>query len=49
VRLDPAAELAVGDLLGAEVSHPCGAFDRWKLLFLVSEERRVVGGVLTFL
>jgi D-serine dehydratase len=49
VRLDPAAELAVGDLLGAEISHPCGAFERWKLLFLVSEERRVVGGVLTFL
>jgi D-serine dehydratase len=49
VRLDPAAELAVGDLLGAEISHPCGAFERWKLLFLVSEERRVLGGVLTFL
>jgi D-serine dehydratase len=49
VRLDPADELAVGDLLGAEISHPCGAFERWKLVFLVSEERRVVGGVLTFL
>jgi D-serine dehydratase len=49
VRLDPAAELAVGDLLGAEISHPCGAFERWKLLFLVSEERQVLGGVLTFL
>jgi D-serine deaminase-like pyridoxal phosphate-dependent protein len=49
VRLDPAAEIAVGDLLGAEISHPCGAFERWKLLFLVSEERRVLGGVLTFL
>jgi D-serine deaminase-like pyridoxal phosphate-dependent protein len=49
VRLDPAAELAVGDLLGAEISHPCGAFERWKLLFLVNEERRVTGGVLPFL
>jgi D-serine deaminase-like pyridoxal phosphate-dependent protein len=49
VRLDPAAELAVGDLLGAEISHPCGAFERWKLLFLVNAERRVTGGVLTFL
>ena len=49
VRLDPVAELAVGDLLGAEISHPCGAFERWKLLFLVNEERRVTGGVLTFL
>ena len=49
VRLDPAAELAVGDLLGAEISHPCGAFERWKLLFVVNDERRVTGGVLTFL
>ena len=49
VRLDRAAELAVGDLLGAEISHPCGAFERWKLVFLVNEERRVTGGVLTFL
>jgi D-serine deaminase-like pyridoxal phosphate-dependent protein len=49
VRLDPAAELAVGDLLGAEISHPCGAFERWKLLFLVNARRRVTGGVLTFL
>jgi D-serine deaminase-like pyridoxal phosphate-dependent protein len=49
VRLDPAAELAVGDLLGAELSHPCGAFERWKLLFVVNEQRRVTGGVLTFL
>jgi D-serine deaminase-like pyridoxal phosphate-dependent protein len=49
VRLDPSAEVGVGDLLGAEISHPCGAFERWKLLFLVSEERRVLGGVLTFL
>jgi D-serine dehydratase len=49
VRLDPAAGLAVGDLLGAEISHPCGVFERWKLLFLVNEERRVTGGVLTFL
>jgi len=49
VRVDPAAELAVGDLLGAEISHPCGAFERWKLVFVVNDERRVTGGVLTFL
>src|SRR3954469_19797611 len=40
VRLDPATELVVGDLLGAEISHPCGAFERWKLLFVVDDERR---------
>jgi D-serine deaminase-like pyridoxal phosphate-dependent protein len=49
IRVDPAADLRVGDLLGAEISHPCGAFERWKLLFVVNAERRVVDGVLTFL
>jgi D-serine deaminase-like pyridoxal phosphate-dependent protein len=49
IRIDPAADLRVGDLLGAEISHPCGAFERWKLLFVVNAERRVVDGVLTFL
>jgi D-serine dehydratase len=49
IRVDPACDLRVGDLLGAEISHPCGAFERWKLLFVVNAERRVVDGVLTFL
>jgi D-serine deaminase-like pyridoxal phosphate-dependent protein len=51
LRLDPAAhaDLAVGDLVAASVSHPCGVFERWRLLFVVDDDRRVVDGVLTFL
>jgi D-serine dehydratase len=48
VRVDPAVELAVGDLLGATISHPCGAFDRWRLLPVVDDDYRLVDGVLTF-
>ncbi len=45
----PAADdLAVGDLVGCGVSHPCTAFDKWRLLPLVDAERRVVGAVHTF-
>lgn len=39
---------AFGDLIGFGISHPCGAFDRWPLLFEVDEDYRVVGGIRTF-
>jgi D-serine deaminase-like pyridoxal phosphate-dependent protein len=48
VRLAPGAELAVGDLLGCGVSHPCTAFDKWPLIPVVDEGYQVVGAVRTF-
>ncbi|MEY4226934.1 MAG: hypothetical protein RL190_1691 [Actinomycetota bacterium] len=45
----PAADgLAVGDLVGCGVSHPCTAFDKWRMLPLVDAEHRVTGAVHTF-
>jgi D-serine dehydratase len=41
-------ELAVGDLVGCGVSHPCTAFDKWRLLPVVDDEYRVVDAVLTY-
>jgi D-serine dehydratase len=41
-------ELAVGDLVGCGVSHPCTAFDKWRLLPLVDDDYRVVDAVLTY-
>jgi len=29
------------------VSHPCGAFDRWRVIPLVDDDRRVTGAVHT--
>ena len=40
-------DLAIGDLVGFGISHPCATFDRWRVLFLVDEERRVTGAVTT--
>ncbi|HWT13181.1 MAG TPA: amino acid deaminase [Allosphingosinicella sp.] len=40
-------ELAVGDLVGFGISHPCATFDRWSALFLVDEGYRVTGAVTT--
>jgi D-serine deaminase-like pyridoxal phosphate-dependent protein len=48
VRLAPNAQLAVGDLVGCGISHPCLAFDRWPLILLVDDDYNVVGGVRTF-
>jgi D-serine dehydratase len=40
-------DLAVGDLVGVGVSHPCTTFDKWPLLMLVDDGYTVVGGVRT--
>lgn len=47
LALPAATELAVGDFLRCSVSHPCGAFDRWRVVPVVDEERRIVDAVVT--
>lgn len=42
------AELAVGDLLGFQISHPCTTFDKWSLLLEVDDDYTVLGGLKTF-
>jgi D-serine dehydratase len=42
------ADLAVGDLLGFEISHPCTTFDKWSVLLEVDEAYVVLGGLKTF-
>jgi D-serine dehydratase len=39
--------LAVGDLVGFGISHPCATFDRWQALLTVDEDYRVTGAVTT--
>jgi D-serine dehydratase len=41
-------DLAVGDLLGFGISHPCTTFDKWSLLMEVEDDYTVVGGLKTF-
>ena len=42
------ADLAVGDLLGFEISHPCTTFDKWSLLLEVEDDYTVHAGLKTF-
>ena len=47
VHLD-GAELAVGELVGCGISHPCTAFDKWTLIPVVDDDYVVVDAVRTF-
>jgi D-serine dehydratase len=42
------ADLAVGDLLGFDISHPCTTFDKWSLLLEVDADYTVLDGLKTF-
>jgi D-serine deaminase-like pyridoxal phosphate-dependent protein len=43
-----ADDLHVGDLVGCGISHPCTAFDKWRLLPVVDDGYRVLDAVLTY-
>ncbi len=42
------SELAVGDLVGCGISHPCTTFDKWPLLLTVDDHYAVRGAINTF-
>jgi D-serine deaminase-like pyridoxal phosphate-dependent protein len=48
VRVPAADAIGVGDLLGCGSSHPCTAFDKWRLLPFVDDEYTITGAVATF-
>lgn len=41
-------ELAVGDLVGFGISHPCTTFDKWRLIWMVDDDYRVLDAIRTF-
>jgi D-serine deaminase-like pyridoxal phosphate-dependent protein len=48
VRLPPDEPLEVGDMLGCGISHPCTAFDKWRLIPVVDDDYTVVDAIATF-
>ena len=48
LRLGAADDLHVGDLIGCGISHPCTAFDKWRLLPVVDDAYNVIDAVLTY-
>ena len=47
LRLPADDPLAVGDFVGCGISHPCTAFDKWRLIPLVDDDYTVLGAVET--
>ena len=48
LRLTEDANLAVGDMIGCAISHPCTTFDKWRFLPIVDDDYNVIDGVTTF-
>jgi len=48
MKIDEAEELRVGDLVGCGISHPCTAFDKWRLIPVVDDRYRVTDAILTY-
>jgi len=48
LSLPAASPLAVGDLVGIGISHPCTTFDKWRLIYVVDDDYRVIDALLTF-
>lgn len=48
IRIPADFQLAVGDMIGCGISHPCASFDRWRAMPLVDEDDTVIGAVRTF-
>jgi D-serine dehydratase len=47
LRVPAGEQLAVGDLVGFGVSHPCTTFDKWQLLFVVDDSYTAVTALKT--
>jgi D-serine dehydratase len=41
-------DIKVGDMVACGISHPCTAFDKWDVLYVLDEDSNVVGALKTF-
>lgn len=48
VAIPPDADLRPGDLVGFSISHPCTAFDRWRVIPVVDDDYAICDAVATF-
>lgn len=48
LELPDGLDLKIGDRVVMGISHPCTAFDKWKLIYVVDDDENITDGVLTF-
>jgi D-serine dehydratase len=44
----PSDSIEVGDLVGLGISHPCTTHDKWQMMPLLDDERRVIDCVRAY-
>ncbi|MEO8423541.1 MAG: alanine racemase [Actinomycetota bacterium] len=44
----PGTSLEVGDVVGCGLSHPCTAFDKWRVIPVLDDDDRVVDAIATY-
>jgi D-serine deaminase-like pyridoxal phosphate-dependent protein len=48
LRLAPEVRLKPGDSFVSGISHPCTAFDKWRTILTIDDDRNVTGAIRTF-
>ena len=48
MSVPPDSPLAVGDMVGFGISHPCTTFDKWQVVPIVDDDYNVVSAIKTF-
>jgi D-serine dehydratase len=48
LRIPGDSPLRVGDMVAFGVSHPCTTFDKWRLIYVVDDDYRIVDAIRTF-
>lgn len=48
LQIDPHMRLQVGDLCAWTISHPCTAFDKWRIIPIVNDYLTIVDAIRTF-
>jgi D-serine deaminase-like pyridoxal phosphate-dependent protein len=48
LSVEPGTEVAVGDLVCLGISHPCTTLDKWQLIPLLDDDRRVIDCLSTY-
>ncbi|WP_343528427.1 amino acid deaminase [Sphingomonas sp.] len=48
LAITPGDDLAVGDVLAFDISHPCLTFDKWRCILVADDDHRVIDVIETF-
>ena len=48
MKIPPTAALAIGDMIGCTIAHPCTTFDKWRFMPIVDDDYNVIDAITTW-